>query len=130
MHSYYLFKFYSVTTQETACLFLNESIEWLPDHSSHSIPHHPQYSLQSSLLLLVSFFLFFFLCAMESIQDIRFISSTQCLPTFPYAPKEPDSKGVKDDLGQPLREIIMEENILYISSNKLEEPVHERTVWV
>lgn len=67
---------------------------------------------------------------MENVQDIDFISRTQCLPTSPYAPKDPDSKEVKDDLGTPLYEIIMETTILYISSNKLEELVHERAVWV
>lgn len=91
-----------------------KALEWLPDHSSHYIPHRPQYSLQSSLLL-VGFLDFFFLCDMESVQDISFISRTQCLPPFPYAPREPDSKEVKDDLGQPLYKIIMETTILYIS---------------
>lgn len=33
-------------------------------------------------------------------------------------------------MGQPLHEIIMETTILYTGSNKLEELVHERTVWV
>jgi len=70
---------------------------------------------------------------MEILQDSSFISRTQSFPTFPYALKKPclgnsESKEGKDDLGQPLHEIIMEAAILYIGSNKLEELIHDRTV--
>lgn len=103
--------------------------QWLPDHSSHHLPHRCQHSLQSSLLLV------FFLHAMESLHDSSFILRTQSFPTFPYALKNlclgnPESKEGKDDLGQPLHEIITEAATLFISSNKLEELIQDRTVWV
>lgn len=125
MHSYYLFKFYSVTTQETACLFLNESIRmasW-PFITLHSSP-------PPVLTWELSPTWFFFLvcygkCPRHQLHFKDPVSSHISLCT-----KRARFKEVKDDLGQPLHEIIMEITILYISSNKLKEQVHERAVWV
>lgn len=129
MHSYCLFKFYFAATQETASLFLNKSI---------TVASWPFITPPSSLLPALTSELSpicFFLCAMESLHDSSFISRTQSLPTSPYVLKKPclgnpESKEGKDYLGQPLHEIIMEVAILCTSSNKLEELLQDRTVWV